>query len=94
LTSAQAALMVGSVGAGWLMRRTGRYYRLTLAASALTVLTNIILTTWGDNTPGWHLWVDVVGQGAGYAGVLTTTLIVRRHGDVGVPGWADGVRRR
>jgi hypothetical protein len=58
------------------MRRTGRYYYLTLACCTLSLITNIGLSTWGKHTAQFHLWVDVVGQGAGYAGVLTTTLIV------------------
>jgi hypothetical protein len=58
------------------MRRTGHYYWLSLGFSALVLAANVAVSLWGKHTAQAHLWVDVVGQGMGYAGVLTTTLIV------------------
>jgi hypothetical protein len=60
-----------------LMRRTGKYYYLTLGCAILGLSANVAVALWGKNTAPFHLWIDVIGQGTGYAGVLTTTLIVR-----------------
>ncbi|KAJ8595338.1 vacuolar amino acid permease [Rhizopogon salebrosus TDB-379] len=69
------ALSTGSVFAGWMMRRTGKLYRLTLASTALTIFASILVTLWNDNTSKYHLWLDIVPQGFGMASLITTTLI-------------------
>ncbi|EGO27465.1 hypothetical protein SERLADRAFT_367015 [Serpula lacrymans var. lacrymans S7.9] len=69
------ALSTGSVFAGWLMRRTGKLYMLTLLSTVLTVFAGMLLITWNDQTASWHLWLDVVPQGLGMASLITTTLI-------------------
>lgn len=64
----------GSLGVGWAMRRTGRYWTLTLWCSGLIVLSCARLCFWSERI-GWWSWVDVMPGGFGYAGVLTTSLV-------------------
>ena len=72
----------GSLAVGYVMRRTGRYWTLTLLCSGLIVLSSVRLCFWTrENTQagggrGWSWsWVDVMPGGFGYAGVLTTSLV-------------------
>ncbi|KAG2077592.1 vacuolar amino acid permease [Suillus decipiens] len=69
------ALSTGSMIAGWMMRRTGKLYRLTLASVGLTIIASICLALWNDNTSQYHLWLDIIPQGFGMASLITTTLI-------------------
>lgn len=69
------ALSSGSVFAGWVMRRTGKLYTLTLVSAALAVYSSIQIAMWNENSSQWHLWVDIVPQGFGMASLITTTLI-------------------
>lgn len=59
------------------MRRTGKLYTLTLVSAALAVYSSTQIAMWNENSPQWHLWVDIVPQGFGMASVITSTLIVR-----------------
>ena len=59
------------------MRRTGKLYTLTLVSAALAVYSSTQIAMWKENSPQWHLWVDIVPQGFGMASVITSTLIVR-----------------
>ncbi|KAJ6599231.1 vacuolar amino acid permease [Mycena vulgaris] len=69
------AISCGSVAAGWLMRRTGKLYTLTLAAAASSISANVLVIFWNENTSPWHLWLDIVPQGFGMASFITSTLI-------------------
>ncbi|KAG1753863.1 vacuolar amino acid permease [Suillus paluster] len=69
------ALSTGSMFAGWMMRRTGKLYHLTLASAALTILASILAALWNDNTSKYHLWLDIIPQGFGMASLITSTLI-------------------
>ncbi|KAJ7368135.1 vacuolar amino acid permease [Mycena albidolilacea] len=69
------AISCGSVAAGWMMRRTGKLYTLTLAAAASSICANVLVIFWNENTSQWHLWLDIVPQGFGMASFITTTLI-------------------
>ncbi|KDQ16464.1 hypothetical protein BOTBODRAFT_172995 [Botryobasidium botryosum FD-172 SS1] len=69
------ALSCGSVFAGWYMRRTGKFWSLTVCTALIILGANIAISTWNENTPGWHLWLDVVPSGFGVASFITTTLI-------------------
>ncbi|TBU48489.1 vacuolar amino acid permease [Dichomitus squalens] len=69
------AISTGSVFAGWVMRRTGRLYNLTLFSCLLTVFAATLLAMWNENSAPYHLWFDIVPQGFGMASVITTTLI-------------------
>jgi len=65
----------GSLFVGYIMRRTGRYWYLTLACGGLIVLTCGLLCTWREEMSGWASWIEVAPGGFGYAGVLTTSLV-------------------
>lgn len=65
----------GSLGVGWIMRRTGRYWWLSLWCAILIVVSSAALCFWGKDTKGWRTWLDVAPGGFGYAGVLTTSLV-------------------
>ncbi|KAH8106216.1 vacuolar amino acid permease [Cristinia sonorae] len=69
------AISTGSVFAGWVMRRTGKLYGLTLFSCLLGVLAAVLVSCWNEKSSQFHLWADVVPQGLGMASVITTTLI-------------------
>ncbi|KAF8076211.1 vacuolar amino acid permease [Lyophyllum atratum] len=69
------AISTGSVLAGWIMRRTGKLYGLTLASSFLTILASVLITFWNKDSSSFHLWLDLVPQGFGMASFITSTLI-------------------
>lgn len=69
------AISTGSVFAGWIMRRTGKLYTLTLVSSLLTIFASTLVCLWGPNTSTFHLWLDLFPQGFGMASFITSTLI-------------------
>ncbi|THV03269.1 vacuolar amino acid permease [Dendrothele bispora CBS 962.96] len=69
------AISVGSVFAGWVMRRTGKLYNLTIASSLLANFASLLVVFWNNNTTAFHLWFDIVPQGFGMASLITSTLI-------------------
>ncbi|KZT12978.1 vacuolar amino acid permease [Laetiporus sulphureus 93-53] len=69
------SISTGSVFAGWVMRRTGKLYNLTIISGLLTVVATTLVVFWNDKTSAFHLWFDIVPQGLGMASVITTTLI-------------------
>ncbi|KAH9963165.1 MFS general substrate transporter [Russula dissimulans] len=69
------AISTGSVFAGWVMRRTGKLYTLTLLSALCPICASIMVSMWNDNSSKWHLWGDLIPQGFGIASVITTTLI-------------------
>ncbi|KAJ6567073.1 MFS general substrate transporter [Mycena capillaripes] len=70
-----AAIAVGSLFAGWYMRKTGRYWKLQAFTSLCIVATNVILAFWDADTPEWVLYTSLIPSGFGFAATLTTTLI-------------------
>ncbi|KAG6890904.1 hypothetical protein C0995_000861 [Termitomyces sp. Mi166 len=70
------AISFGSVLAGWIMRRTGKLYSLTLASCGLTILASALVVMWDEKSSTWHLYLDLVPQGFGMASFITSTLIV------------------
>ncbi|KAJ7781416.1 major facilitator superfamily domain-containing protein [Mycena metata] len=81
-SAASSAISCGSVTAGWMMRRTGKLYTLTLVAAASSISANLLVIFWNENTSPWHLWLDIVPQGFGMASFITTTLIAMIAGVV------------
>lgn len=69
------ALSSGSVFAGWIMRRTGKLYTLTLVSAVFTIYSSLSIASWTPDTADFHLWVDIIPQGFGMASLITTTLI-------------------
>ncbi|KAJ7179289.1 major facilitator superfamily domain-containing protein [Mycena filopes] len=76
------AISFGSVATGWMMRRTGKLYTLTLAAAVSSISANVLVIFWNENTSPWHLWLDIVPQGFGMASFITSTLIAMIAGVV------------
>ncbi|EIW69421.1 hypothetical protein TREMEDRAFT_39017 [Tremella mesenterica DSM 1558] len=66
---------VGSVGMGWIIRHTGRYWWCSVIGGLIMVISAGMMCFWKENSPGWLSWVSVAPAGAGYAGVLTSSLI-------------------
>jgi len=69
------AISTGSVFAGWIMRRTGKLYTLTLLSAMCPLYASVMVAMWNDNSSKWHIWGDLIPQGFGMASVITTTLI-------------------
>lgn len=66
---------VSSIGAGLLMRWTGRYYYMSLAIILVFVAANAIISAYQLTTPLWVSIVSFLMQGIGYVGMLTVTLL-------------------
>ncbi|KAF8914097.1 vacuolar amino acid permease [Gymnopilus junonius] len=69
------AISTGSVFAGWIMRRTGKLYTLTVVSSMMCILASTSASFWKENSSALHLWVDLIPQGFGMASFITSTLI-------------------
>lgn len=66
---------VGSLGVGYVMRSTGRYYWLMVGTMATYLLGAALVCTFNRNTPSWTTFVFVTPVGLGYGGMLTITLV-------------------
>lgn len=68
-------ISIGSVGAGYYMKRTGRYYNLAVAAGILAILGAYRVTLLDTHTPTWQQFLMMLPQGMGYSCILTITLL-------------------
>ncbi|KAK6981142.1 MFS general substrate transporter [Favolaschia claudopus] len=75
LTPNSAAVALSSVGAGWYMRRTGKYWWMQTIMCAALVVANVVLAGWDAHTPEWILYTTLLPSGFGSAGSVTTTLL-------------------
>ncbi|KIW45506.1 uncharacterized protein PV06_03892 [Exophiala oligosperma] len=84
LSATQAGLRVipfavstslGSLGSGYVMRVTGRYYWSMVCSMAVFVLGSALLCTFRLDTPSWPTYVYVTPLGLGYGAMLTITLV-------------------
>lgn len=67
---------IGSIGAGIVMRATGKYYLLNLILSATTITAfALIAGTFDRYTPSWPPFIYFFLNGTGYGGMLTVTLL-------------------
>ncbi|KAK7036010.1 MFS general substrate transporter [Favolaschia claudopus] len=66
---------IGSLLAGWYMRKTGRYWTFQAVASLCIIAANLILVSWNPRTSEWVLYLTLAPSGFGFAAVLTTTLL-------------------
>lgn len=66
---------VGSVATGLIMRRTGKYYVLSVCVEILWVAANVGFATFQLNTPTWETILALTVAGLGFSGMLTTTLL-------------------
>ncbi|CAD6900194.1 unnamed protein product [Tilletia controversa] len=69
------ALSVGSVVAGWYMRKTGRLYWFNLCNAVLMTVASVCISNLDQSSPTWWTYVAIVPSGFGLAAVLTCTLI-------------------
>ncbi|KAF8609296.1 vacuolar amino acid permease [Ceratobasidium sp. AG-I] len=69
------AVSCGSVFAGWLMRKTGKLYYLTLGSALGVLVSCILISTWSNSTAEYHLWGDIIFSGFGGSSLITSTLI-------------------
>ena len=65
----------GSIGVGFVMRWTGRYYYLNMAIMLLFAAANAIISAYQLDTPLWVTVVSFFMEGVGYTGMLTVTLL-------------------
>jgi MFS family permease len=66
---------IGSFGSGLYMRKTGKYLTFSIFASAVTVIGTIINYFSSRTTPTWFQYIQLFLPGAGYAAILTVTLL-------------------
>lgn len=69
------AISTGSLFAGWLMRRTGKLYTLSLGSALLSVLAATLVALWNKDSSWFSLWFDLIPQGFGMSSLITSTLI-------------------
>ncbi|KAG9096756.1 hypothetical protein FS749_007798 [Ceratobasidium sp. UAMH 11750] len=69
------AVASGSVFAGWMMRKTGKLYYLTLMSALGMLLSSLLIASWNDDSADYHLWGDIVFGGFGGSSLITSTLI-------------------
>jgi MFS family permease len=65
----------GSLGAGYVMRHTGKYWWLNAISMGLLLLGSALLCTFQLNTPRWATYLYMVPEGLGYGAMLTITLV-------------------
>lgn len=67
---------VGSLGAGWIMRRTGRYWWLSFGTQICLVLSAaLIAATFNERLAAWPPFIYLFLGGTGHGGMLTVTLL-------------------
>ncbi|CEL57819.1 Multidrug resistance protein fnx1 OS=Schizosaccharomyces pombe (strain 972 / ATCC 24843) GN=fnx1 PE=2 SV=2 [Rhizoctonia solani AG-1 IB] len=64
-----------SVFAGWMMRKTGKLYWLTIVSATGALLSAILISFWNKSTHHLHLWLDIMFGGFGMSSLVTSTLI-------------------
>ncbi|KAM5542022.1 hypothetical protein V8D89_004332 [Ganoderma adspersum] len=65
----------GSLFAGWMMHRTGKYRKLNLVFGLFPFVAAILISLMNENSPAPQLWLSIIPLGFGNAVVLQTMLI-------------------
>ncbi|OCF33929.1 multidrug resistance protein fnx1 [Kwoniella heveanensis CBS 569] len=74
--------MIGSLGCGFIVRHTRKYYWLNFWTGLMGVIGTILISTWDKSTSEWMLWTNF--SFASFAmGAVTTLTIVALIADVG-----------
>lgn len=68
-------ISVGSLVAGYFMKKTGRYVELGIGSLVMIILGVGMFNTQGESTPGWVTMIAFFFTGGGYGAMLTTTLL-------------------
>lgn len=66
---------VGSLGSGYVMKKTGKYVKLAFGSALLIVIGIFIYTLLNENSPPQLISVGLFLVGAGYGSMLTATLL-------------------
>ncbi|KAF3989133.1 hypothetical protein FT663_03357 [Candidozyma haemuli var. vulneris] len=69
------AVSIGSVGAGLYMKRTGRYYMLTVLVGVVALIGVVRILALTDNISLLSQFTLLLPLGFGYSGILTVTLL-------------------
>lgn len=73
---------LGSLGTGFIVRATGRYYWLTFFCGSCSIVATLLLSSWSLDTSEWLMWTSF-GPQAFSMGSVTTLTIVGLIADVG-----------
>ncbi|RFU73360.1 mfs multidrug transporter [Trichoderma arundinaceum] len=68
-------ISICSVGAGYIMKKTGRYVWLGISSLLMMISGILIFTTQTETSPGWVTMSAFFLTGGGYGAMLTTTLL-------------------
>ncbi|KAH9939440.1 MFS general substrate transporter [Amylocystis lapponica] len=69
------SISCGSLFAGWMMHRTGKYRRLAQVFGLFPFVATILLSLMREDSPGIQLWLSIIPMGFGNAVVFQTMLI-------------------
>lgn len=72
---APVGVSIGSVAAGYMMKKTGRYVRLSVVNMLIMIVGLVLFTLQNETTPVWMTCVAFFLVGSGYGAILTTTLL-------------------
>jgi hypothetical protein len=66
------ALAVGSLGAGLIMRSTGKFWWLNLLSATIPILSTVALTQLKQTSSTFELWIDIMPAGLSVGSATTT----------------------
>ena len=69
------ATSIGSLGCGFIMKATGRYYILNGVVIIIFLIGAALVTTFQLDEPAWKTFVYIAPIGLGYGSMLTITLV-------------------
>ncbi|KAL7915135.1 major facilitator superfamily domain-containing protein [Trichoderma velutinum] len=75
LLPSPVGVSICSVGAGYIMKKTGRYIRLGISSLLMVIAGVLFFTSQNEISPGWVTMVAFFLVGGGYGAMLTTTLL-------------------
>jgi MFS family permease len=75
LLASPLGVSFSSIGAGIVMKRTGKYVGLGIASQVIMLLGVVALNLLDEKSPSWLPFVSMILQGAGYGAMLTITLL-------------------
>lgn len=75
LLPSPVGISICSVGAGYIMKKTGRYNPLGIGSLLMVISGLLIYTTQNESTPAWATMCAFFLVGGGYGAMLTSTLL-------------------
>ncbi|KAL8752651.1 MAG: hypothetical protein Q9199_005591 [Rusavskia elegans] len=75
LIPASVGVGIGSVASGLIMRKTGRYYYLSITTQLIFLVSLAMYASFQLETPSWQPFIAFLLSGIGYSGMLTITLL-------------------